>query len=668
MHGSQLSTAAHFAAFGTLKLTLKYMSSFRVTLPDGSDQAAPQGARPIDIAEKISPRLASDAIVAKVNGELWDLTRPLEADAALEILTTKSPEALTVYRHSTAHLLAAAVLELFPETKLGIGPPTESGFYYDFQRETKFTPEDLERLESKMAELQKKDLTFERKLTRKEDGLKKYADDWMKRELISEKADEIFSEYTLGPDFIDFCRGPHVPSTAKLKAFKLLSIAGAYWKGNEKNPQLQRIYGTAFFTKKDLEDYLNRLEEAKKRDHRRIGKDLELFTVSDLVGAGLPLWLPKGATVRRILEEYILEKERESGYQHVYTPALAKVELYQRSGHWEHYHEDMFPPMQLESEQMVLRPMNCPHHILIYKSKMHSYRDLPVRLAELGTMYRHERSGVLSGLSRVRCMTLNDAHIFCTPDQIKTEFTKVMQLVEQAYRDLGITQYSYRLSLRDKANTAKYVANDEMWTLGERVLREAMDSLGLPYTEAPGEAAFYGPKLDIQLADVMGHEETYSTIQIDFHLPNQFDLGYVAADGREHRPVMIHRAIVSTMERMISYLIELYGGAFPVWLAPVQAVVLPLTDRQNDYARRVLEQLQKAGLRAEVDDRSEKVNLKIREAQLQKVPYMLVVGAREEEGGQVAVRNRKHGDQGAQSIDTFISAIQKLIAEKAPAE
>lgn len=639
-----------------------------MTLPDGSDQAAPEGARPIDIAEKISPRLASDAIVAKVNGELWDLTRPLEGDAALEILTTKSPEALTVYRHSTAHLLAAAVLELFPETKLGIGPPTESGFYYDFQRETKFTPEDLERLESKMAELQKKDLAFERKLTRKEDGLKKYADDWMKRELISEKADEIFTEYTLGPDFIDFCRGPHVPSTAKLKAFKLLSIAGAYWKGNEKNPQLQRIYGTAFFTKKELEDYLNRLEEAKKRDHRRIGKDLELFTVSDLVGAGLPLWLPKGATVRRILEEYILEKERESGYQHVYTPALAKVELYQRSGHWEHYHEDMFPPMQLESEQMVLRPMNCPHHILIYKSEMHSYRDLPVRLAELGTMYRHERSGVLSGLSRVRCMTLNDAHIFCTPDQIKTEFTKVMQLVEQAYRDLGITQYSYRLSLRDKANTEKYVANDEMWTLGERVLREAMDSLGLPYTEAPGEAAFYGPKLDIQLADVMGHEETYSTIQIDFHLPNQFDLGYVAADGREHRPVMIHRAIVSTMERMISYLIELYGGAFPVWLAPVQAIVLPLTDRQNDYARRVLEQLQKAGLRAEVDDRSEKVNLKIREAQLQKVPYMLVVGAREEEGGQVAVRNRKHGDQGAQSIATFISTIQKLIAEKAPAE
>lgn len=644
------------------------MSSFTVTLPDGSQQTVPQGSRPIDVAAKISQRLASDAVVAKVNGDLWDLTRELEGDAALEILTTKSPEALTVYRHSTAHLLAAAVLELFPETKLGIGPPTESGFYYDFQRETKFTPEDLERLEKKMWELQKKNLEFERKLTRKSDGLEKYAGDWMKRELISEKADEVFSEYTLGPDFIDFCRGPHVPSTEKLKAFKLLSIAGAYWKGNEKNPQLQRIYGTAFFSKKELDEYLNRLEEAKKRDHRRIGKELELFAVSDLVGAGLPLWLPKGATVRRLLEEYILEKERAAGYQHVYTPDLAKVELYQKSGHWDHYHEDMFPPMKLENEQMVLRPMNCPHHILIYKSKMRSYRDLPVRIAELGTMYRYERSGVLSGLSRVRCMTLNDAHIFCTPDQIKGEFTKVMQLVEQAYHDLGITQYSYRLSLRDPANTEKYVANDEMWVLAERVLREAMDSLSLPYTEAPGEAAFYGPKLDIQLADVMGHEETYSTIQIDFHLPNQFDLSYIGTDGQHHRPVMMHRAIVSTMERMISYLIELYGGAFPVWLAPVQAVVLPLTDHQNGYARGIVDELQKAGLRAEIDDRSEKVNLKIREAQLQKIPYMLVVGAREEEAGQVAVRHRKHGDQGARPLAAFISDMQRQISEKVPVE
>jgi threonyl-tRNA synthetase len=640
------------------------MSSFTVTLPDGSQQSVPAGTRPLDVATSISPRLAADAIVARVNGELFDLTRPFESDSKLEILTTKNPEALQVYRHSTAHLLAAAVLELYPETQLGIGPPTETGFYYDFQREIKFTPEDLEKIEARMHELQARNLPFERKLTPKREGLEKYRGDWMKHELIEERAGEIFSEYTLGPHFIDFCRGPHVPSSEKLKAFKLLSIAGAYWKGSEKNPQLQRIYGTAFFSKKDLDDYLNRLEEAKKRDHRRIGKELELFAVNELVGAGLPLWLPKGATIRRLLEEYILELERRSGYQHVYTPDLAKVELYHRSGHWEHYHEDMFPPMDLENEQMVLRPMNCPHHILIYKAKMHSYRDLPVRIAELGTMYRYERSGVLSGLSRVRCMTLNDAHIFCTPEQIKSEFTKVMQLVERAYRDLGITQYSYRLSLGDRANTEKYVANDEMWELAERVLREAMDSLGLPYTEAPGEAAFYGPKLDIQLADVMGHEETYSTIQIDFHLPNQFELGYIGADGHEHRPVMIHRAIVSTMERMISYLIELYGGAFPVWLAPVQAIVLPISDRQNDYARQVQQRLLDAGLRAELDERSDKVNFKIREAQLAKIPYMLVVGDREAQAGQVAVRNRKLGDQGAVGLNEFIAQVSQLVTAR----
>lgn len=644
------------------------MSSLTITLPDGSQQTVPQGTRPLDVATSISPRLAADAIVARVNGELFDLTRPLEASAELQILTTKNPEALQVLRHSTAHLLAAAVLELFPETKLGIGPPTDSGFYYDFQRDTKFTLEDLEKIEARMRELRGKALPFDRKLTKKTDGLEKYKDDWMKHELIEERAGDIFSEYTLGPDFIDFCRGPHVPTTDKLKAFKLLSIAGAYWKGSEKNPQLQRVYGTAFFTQKDLDDYLNRLEEAKKRDHRKLGKELGLFAVNELVGAGLPLWLPKGATVRRLLEEYILELERKTGYQHVYTPDLAKIELYQRSGHWEHYHEDMFPPMDLETEKMVLRPMNCPHHILVYENKPHSYRELPVRIAELGTMYRYERSGVLSGLSRVRCMTLNDAHIFCTPEQIKEEFTKVMQLVEEAYRALGIAQYRYRLSLRDKANTEKYVANDAMWELGERVLREAMDSLGLPYVEAPGEAAFYGPKLDIQLADVMGHEETYSTIQIDFHLPNQFNLHYVGADGQEHRPVMIHRAIVSTMERMVSYLIELYAGAFPVWLAPVQAIVLPITDNQNAYAADVLQKLKDAGIRAELDGRSEKVNFKIREAQLQKIPFMLVIGEREAQAGQVSVRKRKRGDVGVKDAGTFIAELQQLIETKSVSE
>ena len=644
------------------------MSQIEVTLPDGSKHAVAPGIRPIDIAQSISPRLADAAIVAKVDGELYDLTRPLEKSASLEILTNKDPEALRVYRHSTAHLLAAAVLELYPETQLGIGPPIESGFYYDFDRATAFTPEDLEKIEKRMWEIQQRNLPYERIYTRKDDGLKKYRDAWMKCELIDERAGDVFTEYTLGPHFIDFCLGPHVPNTSKIKAFKLLSIAGAYWRGDEHNKQLQRIYGTAFFTKKDLEDYLNRLEEAKRRDHRRLGRELELFTVNESVGAGLPLWLPRGATIRRLLEDYILERERATGYQHVYTPDLAKVELYQRSGHWEHYHQDMFPTMDLETEKMVLRPMNCPHHILELESKKRSYRDHPNRIAELGTMYRYERSGVLSGLSRVRSMTLNDAHIFCTPEQIKEEFSGVMRLVEQAYRDLGITQYRYRLSLRDPANKDKYVNNDEMWALGERVLREAMDSLGLPYIEARGEAAFYGPKLDIQLADVMGHEETYSTIQVDFHLPNQFGLGYVAADGKEHRPVIIHRAIVSTMERMVSYLIELYAGAFPVWLAPVQATVLPITDRQTEYARVVRKQLEDAGVRSTVDDRNEKVNLKIREAQLQKVPYMLVVGDREQQNGQVAVRNRKHGDQGAKPLAEFVSEIRKVIDSKAVSE
>ncbi len=638
--------------------------SIQVTLPDGSVQQVEPGAKPIDVARAISPRLADDAIVARVNGDLWDLNRPFEADASLQILTTKNPEALEVYRHSTAHLLAAAVLELFPETKLGIGPPIESGFYYDFERPQPFTNEDLEKIEQKMWEIQARDLPYERKYMEKEQGLKMYADQPMKVELIRERAGAIFSEYTLGPHFIDFCRGPHVPSTKKLKAFKLLSLAGAYWKGSEKNQQLQRIYGTAFFSKKDLEDYLARLEEAKRRDHRKLGKELELFTVNETVGAGLPLWLPKGATIRRVLEDYIVAKERAQGYEHVYSPDLAKVDLYKRSGHWEHYHEDMFPPMDLETEQMVLRPMNCPHHILIYESKKRSYRELPVRIAELGTMYRYERSGVLSGLSRVRCMTLNDAHIFCTQDQIKQEFTSVMHLVEACYKDLGITKYSYRLSLRDPANKEKYVDNDAMWDLGENILRDTMNGLGLPFKEAKGEAAFYGPKVDIQFADVLGHEETYSTIQVDFHLPNQFKLEYVGPDGKEHRPVMVHRGVISTMERMVAYLIELYAGAFPMWLAPVQASVLPITDRHVEYARKVYARLEAAGLRAHLDDRNEKVNLKIREAQLQKVPFMLVIGDREAEADSVSVRHRKHGDMGAKPVAQFIEEARALVDSK----
>jgi threonyl-tRNA synthetase len=639
------------------------METIHISLKDGKILDVPRGTTAAEVAKGISPRLASAALVAREDGELADLSRPIDGDIKLEILTEKDPDALFVFRHSAAHLLAAAVVELFPDVKLGIGPPIETGFFYEFLRHEPFNPEDLERIEKRMHDIASRDVPNERKLLPKAEALDLYrkTNQIFKCELVEEKAVEpMVSFYTTGK-FIDFCRGPHIPSTGRIKAFKLMSVAGAYWKGKETNPQMQRIYAACFFTKPELEDYLHRLEQAKLRDHRRIGKELELFANSDLVGAGLPLWLPKGATVRRLLEEYILEREREAGYQHVYTPDLAKIDLYIRSGHWAHYHEDMFPPMDLKTEELVLRPMNCPHHILVYESKKRSYRDLPVRIAELGTMYRYERSGVLSGLSRVRCMTLNDAHIFCMPEQIKEEFSNVMKLVERAYRDLGIKEYSYRLSLRDKANSEKYIANDAMWDLAENVLRDAMNSLGLPYTEAPGEAAFYGPKLDIQLADVMGHQETYSTIQIDFHLPNQFELGYVGADGHEHRPVMIHRGVISTMERMVSYLIELYAGAFPTWLAPVQAIVLPITEKQNDYAESVRVKLAAAGFRVELDARNEKLQAKIRDAQLQKIPYMLVVGGREESSGAVGVRHRAKGDQGAKPLDEFLASLREEV-------
>jgi threonyl-tRNA synthetase len=664
----------------------------QVRLPDGTVKQLGKGVTPFQVAESISPRLAAASVVARVKplhadaapagsmGEegmyaaedtqaerLVDLSTPLTEDVELQLLTEKDPDALRVVRHSAAHVLATAVLELFPETKLGHGPATDSGFFYDFYRPTPFTPEDLKLIEGRMAEVVARDEKFVRKFEPREEGLAQFkADqDFMKVHFIERftHPGEEISLYRNGR-FVDFCRGPHVPSTGRVKAFKVMSLSGAYWLGDEKNPQLQRIYGTAFFSRKDLEDYLNLLEEAKKRDHRRLGKELELFTVSEDVGAGLPLWLPKGATIRRLLEEYILQLERETGYEHVYTPALAKVDLYVRSGHWAHYHEDMFPPMDLETEQLVLRPMNCPHHILIYESKLRSYRDLPLRLAELGTMYRYERSGVLSGLSRVRCMTLNDAHIFCTPEQIKEEFSNVMKLVERAYRDLGITRYSYRLSLRDPANKEKYVDNDEMWTLGERVLREALDSLGLPYRESIGDAAFYGPKLDIQLADVMGHEETYSTIQVDFHLPSQFGLYYTAADGKQHRPVMIHRAIVSTMERMISYLIEHYAGAFPLWLAPVQIGLVPISERHQAYAEEVQKQLRNAGFRVELDSRNEKMNAKIRDLTLQKIPYVLVMGDKEAEAGAVSVRVRGKGDQGSTPLEQFITQANALVESR----
>jgi threonyl-tRNA synthetase len=644
------------------------MSDITITLPDGSQKTAPAGSRPLDIAKSIGQRLADDAVVARVNGQMWDLTRPLEGDAKLEILTSRNPEALNVYRHSTAHLLAAAVLELFPETKLGIGPPTDTGFYYDFQRETPFTPEDLEKIEARMWELQAKDLPYERQLTPKQVGLEKYADDWMKKELITEKADDVFSEYTLGPQFIDFCRGPHVPSTSRIKSFKLLSVAGAYWKGDEHNPKLQRIYGTAFFNKKDQDAYLARLEEAKKRDHRKLGQELDLFSIQELAGPGLIFFHPKGGAIRKIIEDWMRDQYLARGYSLVYTPHVMRLELWKTSGHANFYSENMFKPMVLDDAEYQLKPMNCPGHILIYADRLRSYRDLPVRLGELGTVYRYERSGVMHGLLRVRGFTQDDAHIFCTPDQIEDEIVNCLQFAIDVLRTFGFDDYEAELSTWDGGASGKYDGTPDQWQLAEGALKRAADRLNVKIKLIPDEAAFYGPKIDMKLVDAIGRLWQLSTIQFDFTLPRRFNLEYIADDGKKHQPLMVHRALYGSIERFFGILIEHYAGAFPVWLAPVQAIVLPITDRHLEYAQKVKDRLAAEGLRVTLDDRSEKVNLKIRDAQLQKIPYMLVVGDREAENNTVSVRNRKHADQGSQTLDDFLANIRKLIDTKASTE
>ena len=642
--------------------------SLTITLPDGSKQSVPPGSRPIDVAKSISPRLADDAVVARVNGQLQDLTRPLERDAELQILTSRNPEALEVYRHSTAHLLAAAVLELFPDTKLGIGPPTDTGFYYDFERSAPFTPEDLQAIEARMWELQAKGLPYERILTPKSVGLEKYKDDWMKKELITEKADEVFSEYTLGPRFIDFCRGPHVPSTSRIKAFKLLSVAGAYWKGNEHNPRLQRIYGTAFFTRKELEDYLHRLEEARKRDHRKLGQELDLFSIQELAGPGLIFFHPKGGMVRKIIEDWMRDQYLARGYALVFTPHVMRHDLWKVSGHANFFSENMFKPIELDDADYQLKPMNCPGHILIYKDKLHSYRDLPVRLGELGTVYRYERAGVLHGLLRVRGFTQDDAHIFCTPDQIEEEIVACLQFAVDVLKTFGFDDYEAELSTWDNGASGKYDGSPEQWQLAEKALQRAVDKLNIKAKLMTDEAAFYGPKIDMKLVDAIGRKWQLSTVQFDFTLPRRFELEYIAEDGKKHQPLMVHRALFGSVERFFGILIEHYAGAFPVWLSPTQAVVLPITDHQVEYAQQVKQRLSDAGLRVAIDDRNEKVNLKIREAQLQKVPFMLVVGPREVENGTISVRNRKHGDQGVKTIDDFLAGIQQLIASRAPSE
>ena len=644
------------------------MSSIEITLPDGSQQPVAAGTRPIDIARSISPRLADAAIVSKVDGDLFDLTRPLDKDARVQILTAKDPEALVVYRHSAAHLLAAAVLELFPETRLGIGPAIDNGFYYDFDRATPFTPEDLEKIEKKMWELQARRLPYERIYTSKEEGLKKYSEEWMKCELIEERAGEVFTEYTLGPRFIDFCRGPHVPDTSRIKAFKLLSIAGAYWKGDEHNKQLQRIYGTAFFTQKELDEYLKQIEEAKKRDHRKLGRELDLFSIQELAGPGLIFFHPKGGIIRKELEDWMRDEYLKRRYSLVYTPHVARFDLWKTSGHSDFYAQNMFSRMKLDDAEYQLKPMNCPFHILIYKDKQHSYRDLPVRLGELGTVYRYERSGVLNGLFRVRGFTQDDAHIFCTPEQIENEIVDCLQFAIDTLTTYGFEKYEAELSTWDGGTSGKYAGTAGQWKLAEDALMRATERLSVKAKVIPDEAAFYGPKIDVKLVDAIGRPWQLSTVQFDFNLPRRFELEYIAEDGKPRQPLMVHRALYGSIERFFGILIEHYAGAFPVWLAPVQAAVLPITDRQTEYARGVQRQLEAAGIRATVDERSEKVNLKIREAQLQKIPYMLVVGDREQQNGQVAVRNRKHGDLGAKPLAEFVAEIRMLIESKAVSE
>jgi threonyl-tRNA synthetase len=642
------------------------MSDIHVTLPDGSVQDAPDGVTPLDIAQKISPRLADAALVARVNGELVDMKRPIHNDSSVQILTTKDPEALQVYRHSTAHLCAAAVLELFPETKLGIGPAIDTGFFYDFDRPEPFTPQDLEKIEAKMWELQAKNLPYQRQMVAKNEGLEKYRgmDEPMKVEMIEEKADDVFSEYTLGPHFIDFCRGPHLPDTSKIKAFKLLSIAGAYWKGDEKNKQLQRIYGTAWFTKKELDEYLNKLEEAKKRDHRKLGQELDLFSIQELAGPGLIFFHPKGGIVRKQLEDWMRDAYLKRGYSLVYTPHVMRRELWKTSGHANFYSENMFTPMELDDAEYQLKPMNCPGHILIYRDKQHSYRDLPVRLGELGTVYRYERSGTMHGLLRVRGFTQDDAHIFCTPEQIEDEIVNCLDFAKDTLNTFGFTEYKAEISTWDGGASGKYDGDAADWDLAEGALRKACDRLGIKAAVIPDEAAFYGPKIDVKLVDAIGRLWQLSTVQFDTFLPRRFELEYIAEDGKKHRPLMVHRALFGSVERFFGILVEHYAGAFPVWLAPVQAAVLPITDKQTAYANEVAEKLKAAGVRVTVDERSEKVNLKIRDAQLQKIPYMLVVGGREAEAGQVAVRHRKRGDLGPIAVDAFLANITAEIKAK----
>ena len=631
--------------------------SFSVTLPDGSKKDFDKAVSVKELASSIATSLGKAAVGAKINGVMKPLDYIVDEDVEAAIITDKDEEGLDILRATAAFLLEAVAKRKYPELRLGMHEADEGGFFVDTDKEDQIKVTELPELEKAMQKAIKNGEKIEYTSMKKSELEEIFKDDQFKLDLLKDEEDEV-AVYKLG-DFVDFGFDALLPNTGKIKNFKLLSVAGAYWLGKSSNPMLQRIFGTAFFKKAALDEDLKRRAEIKERDHRTIGRDLDLFFVDPKVGAGLPYWMPKGATIRRVVERYIVDKEVADGYEHVYTPVLMNVDAYKTSGHWAHYRDDMFPPMDMgDGEMLELRPMNCPSHIQIYKHHIRSYRELPIRIAELGMMHRYEKSGALSGLQRVREMTLNDGHTFVALDQIREEFAKVLKLIMDVYKDFDITDYYFRLSYRDPKNTDKYYANDEMWETSQSMLKAAMDDLGLDYVEAEGEAAFYGPKLDIQTKTALGNDETMSTIQLDFMLPERFGLTYVGQDGEEHRPVMIHRGIVGTMERFIAYLTEIYKGAFPTWLAPIQAEIIPVNnDAHGEYAEKVRQELAKRGFRVEVDDRNEKMGYKIRESQTQKVPYTLVLGDEEMKNGSVNVRRYGTDEEISKSLDDFIKEI-----------
>jgi threonyl-tRNA synthetase len=642
------------------------MNNITITLPDGTKREFERGVTSIQIAESISKGLAREVLAAEVNGEVWDLGRPITADATLKLLKWADDGGKYAYWHSSAHVMAEAIEGIYPGTKFGIGPPIENGFYYDIDMgDHAVTSEDLVKIESKMKELSARDVPFIREEKKWEDAVAyfKQKGDQYKLELLEEFKGQTITFYQQG-NFTDLCYGPHIPSTGRIKAIKLLSVAGAYWRGNEKNKMLQRIYGVTFPTQKELDEHLFRLEEAKRRDHRKLGQELELFLLTHKVGGGLPLWLPKGTIVREELEKFLRDEQKKRGYQGVITPHIGSINLYKTSGHYPYYKDSQFPPINVEGEEYLLKPMNCPHHFQIYASRPRSYRDLPIRLAEFGTVYRYEQSGELNGLVRVRSFTVDDSHMFMRHDQLRDELCSVIELIQLVFNTLGFKDFRTRLSFRDPKNKEKYGGEDALWDQSQKDIQEAADLTKLNYYIAVGEAAFYGPKIDFMVRDVLNRTWQLGTVQVDYVMPQRFDLEYVGSDGQKHRPVVIHRAPFGSMERFMGVLIEHFAGEFPLWLAPVQVAVLPITDAYSEYAKQVEGKLRAAGVRVELDERNEKIGYKIREFETKKVPFMLVVGEKEKSLGTVSVRQHTKGDLGVQTIDAFLEKVTTLIQTK----